>query len=151
MFFKQNKKELTFLEENSNKNHFQRSGRQKSCSFNKSGLQHWIFVEFVWKLLRLSIFQITSRQLFCEYLNLYVNFEKLHKKNLYQNITNVSLSLVNNNSKRDDVVHWADRSCLVGVFNALTLKLVSAIFYQIFVYLPNDSPLLTMKNAFYFI
>ena len=31
------------------------------------------------------------------------------------------------------------------------LKLVSAIFYQIFIFPPNDSPLKTMKNAFYFI
>ena len=31
------------------------------------------------------------------------------------------------------------------------LKLVSAIFYQIFIFAPNNSPLQTMKNAFYFI
>ena len=31
------------------------------------------------------------------------------------------------------------------------LKLVSAIFYQIFIFTPNDSPSKTMKNAFYFI
>ena len=31
------------------------------------------------------------------------------------------------------------------------LKLVSAIFYQIFIFSPNDSPSKTMKNAFYFI
>ena len=31
------------------------------------------------------------------------------------------------------------------------LKLVSAIFYQIFIFSPNDSPLKTMKNVFYFI
>ena len=30
-------------------------------------------------------------------------------------------------------------------------KLVSAIFYQIFIFLPNDSPLKTMKNVFYLI
>ena len=30
------------------------------------------------------------------------------------------------------------------------LKLVSAIFYQIFIFSPNDSPSETMKNAFYF-
>ena len=30
-------------------------------------------------------------------------------------------------------------------------KLVSAIFYQIFIFLPNDSPLKTMKNVFYFV
>ena len=32
-----------------------------------------------------------------------------------------------------------------------TLKLVSVIFYQIFIFSPNDSPLKTMKNVFYFI
>ena len=31
------------------------------------------------------------------------------------------------------------------------LKLVSAIFYQFFIFSPNDSPLKTMKNVFYFI
>ena len=31
------------------------------------------------------------------------------------------------------------------------LKLVSAIFDQIFVFLPNNSPSKTMKNIFYFI
>ena len=31
------------------------------------------------------------------------------------------------------------------------LKLVSAIFYQILIFSPNDSPLKTVKNVFYFI
>ena len=31
------------------------------------------------------------------------------------------------------------------------LKLVSAIFYQIFIFLPNDGPSKTVKSAFYFI
>ena len=31
------------------------------------------------------------------------------------------------------------------------LKLVSAIFYQIFIFSPNDSPSKTMKSVFYFI
>ena len=31
------------------------------------------------------------------------------------------------------------------------LKLESAIFYQIFIFSPNNSSLKTMKNAFYFI
>ena len=35
--------------------------------------------------------------------------------------------------------------------NQLPLKLVSAIFYQIFIFSPNDGPLKTMKNVFYFI
>ena len=33
----------------------------------------------------------------------------------------------------------------------LSLKLVSAIFYQIFIVSPNDSPLKTMENVSYFI
>ena len=32
-----------------------------------------------------------------------------------------------------------------------TLKIVSAISYQIFIFSPNKSPLKTMKNVFYFI
>ena len=31
------------------------------------------------------------------------------------------------------------------------LKLVSAIFYEIFIFSPNDSPSNTIKNVFYFI
>ena len=31
------------------------------------------------------------------------------------------------------------------------LKLVSAIFYEFFIFLPNDSPSKTVKNVFYFI
>ena len=48
--------------------------------------------------------------------------------------------------------------CLVALcisylrwYSFILLKLVSAIFYQIFISSPNDSPLKTMKNAFYFI
>ena len=33
----------------------------------------------------------------------------------------------------------------------VSLKLVSAIFYQIFIFSLNDSPLKTMKNVFYFL
>ena len=33
----------------------------------------------------------------------------------------------------------------------LSLKLAFAIFYQIFVFSPNDSPLKTVKNVFYLI
>ena len=36
-------------------------------------------------------------------------------------------------------------------FNCIVLKLVSAIFYQIFIFSPNDSPSKTIKNVFYFI
>ena len=35
--------------------------------------------------------------------------------------------------------------------NVASLKLVSAIFYQIFIFSPNDSPLKIMQNVFYFI
>ena len=41
---------------------------------------------------------------------------------------------------------------LIGLDSCLLpLKLVSAIFYQVFIFSPNDSPLKTMKNVFYFI
>ena len=50
----------------------------------------------------------------------------------------------------------AVRDGLRAVKNAIEdgkyhLKLVSAIFYQIFIFSSNDSPLKTMKNVFYFI
>ena len=32
-----------------------------------------------------------------------------------------------------------------------SLKLVSAIFYEFFIFSRNDSPLKTMKNVFYFV
>ena len=48
------------------------------------------------------------------------------------------------NKKRQNNV-----SDVVLVF--LSLKLVSTIFYQIFIFPPNDSPSKTMKNIFYFI
>ena len=35
--------------------------------------------------------------------------------------------------------------------NVASLKLVSAIFYQIFIFSSNDRPSKTMKNVFYFI
>ena len=35
--------------------------------------------------------------------------------------------------------------------NTPLLKLVPAIFYHFFIFLPNDSPSKTMKNVFYFI
>ena len=39
----------------------------------------------------------------------------------------------------------------LNFFHFVTLKLVSAIFYQIFIFLPNGSPSKTVKNIFYFI
>ena len=38
-----------------------------------------------------------------------------------------------------------------GLIRKIRLKLVSAVFYQFLFFPPNDSPLKTMKNAFYFI
>ena len=37
------------------------------------------------------------------------------------------------------------------VINPNYLKLVSVIFYHIFIFLPNDSPSKTVKNIFYFV
>ena len=39
-------------------------------------------------------------------------------------------------------IHW---------FVNILVKLVSAIFYQILIFSPNDSPSKTVKNIFYFI
>ena len=39
----------------------------------------------------------------------------------------------------------------VALFYCVPLKLVSAIFYQIFIFTPNDSPSKTMKSVFYLI
>ena len=40
--------------------------------------------------------------------------------------------------------------CTVS-YDTQKLKPVSAIFYQFLIFSPNDSPLKTMENAFYFI
>ena len=40
---------------------------------------------------------------------------------------------------------------IVNLGIIIYLKLVSAIFYQIFIFSPNESPLKTMKKVFYFI
>ena len=51
--------------------------------------------------------------------------------------------------------HRKDENCISFLYGyidfALILKLVSAIFYQIFIFSTNGSPLKTMKNVFYFI
>ena len=55
--------------------------------------------------------------------------------------------------------YFSNPPCSLGILDArlgpmfvkYLLKLVSAIFYQIFIFSPNDSPLKTMKNVFYFI
>ena len=59
-----------------------------------------------------------------------------------------------------DYMSWKDDTEVWEMFTdldkkkqepAVYLKLASAIFYQIFIFSPNDSPLKTMKNVFYFI
>ena len=45
--------------------------------------------------------------------------------------------------QQDDVIK--------GSIEYIQLKLVSAIFYQFFIFSPNDIPLKTMKDVFYFI
>ena len=42
---------------------------------------------------------------------------------------------------------YKQKNCSAGV-HFQYLKLVSAIFYQIFIFLPNDSPSKSMKNVF---
>ena len=55
----------------------------------------------------------------------------------------------------NNVVSFTIRDFIKGSIKLLNhkcyLKLVSAIFYQIFIFSPNDSPSKTMKNVFYFI
>ena len=43
------------------------------------------------------------------------------------------------------------KEAMFAIIKNTTLKLVSAIFCQIFIFSPNDSPSKTMKNVFYFI
>ena len=43
------------------------------------------------------------------------------------------------------------KCCFPAFFFSSSLKIVSAIFYQIFIFSPNDIPLKTTKNLFYFI
>ena len=44
-----------------------------------------------------------------------------------------------------------EKAATIKRFEYLPLKLVSTIFYQIFVCTQNDSPLITIENVFYFI
>ena len=48
------------------------------------------------------------------------------------------------------IKYWGKHSLPLHKTNS-KLKLVSAIFYQIFIFSPNDSPLKTMKSVLYFI
>ena len=44
-----------------------------------------------------------------------------------------------------------EKAATIKIFEYLPLKLVSTIFNQIFLFTQNDSPLMTIKNVFYFI
>ena len=69
-----------------------------------------------------------------------------HSKTLFFiNIKSISVKEVNLSTKGHRHI-LKDQSK-----NKKLLKLVSAIFYQIFIFSQNDSPLKTMKNVFYFI
>ena len=46
---------------------------------------------------------------------------------------------------------WSHSQNSLTAAEAPSLKLVSAIFYQIFIFSSNDRPSKTMKNVFYFI
>ena len=48
------------------------------------------------------------------------------------------------------LTHNGGKSGVAEIF-IRTLKLVSSIFYQIFIFSPNESPSKTMKRIFYFI
>ena len=46
---------------------------------------------------------------------------------------------------------YLEHDLMITSLVRLNLKLVTAIFYQIFFFPPNDSPSKTMKSVFYFI
>ena len=50
---------------------------------------------------------------------------------------------------RSDLCDYSDVYIILK--GTINLKLVSAIFYQNFIFSPNGSPSKTMKNIFYFI
>ena len=61
-------------------------------------------------------------------------------------------------NKLYDVVNIYTKSVGIKIYNMYifeglraNLKLVSAFFYQIFIFSPNDNPSKTIKNVFYFI
>ena len=62
--------------------------------------------------------------------------------------TVLGIVLVNLSKGSLNVLH--DSELLISKFDSFySLELVSAIFYQIFIFSPKDSPLKTMKNVFY--
>ena len=69
----------------------------------------------------------------------------------YSSFANTLLNNPNNTSV--DTLHDHSEILLKScrIFDVAYLKLVSAIFYQIFIFSPNDSPSKTVKNVFYFI
>ena len=56
-----------------------------------------------------------------------------------------SMYFVRNNEE----IHLSFKN--IEKYRTQALKLASAIFYQFFIFSPNDSSLKTMKNVFYFI
>ena len=53
---------------------------------------------------------------------------------------------------RDDILKFLHALDLKkNAISKCKLKLVSAIFYQVFIFSPNDRPSKTVKNVFYFI
>ena len=59
--------------------------------------------------------------------------------------------LQNGKISRIQVLQYQVSSLLLRYSKSKSLKLVSAIFYQIFIFSPNDCPSKTQKNVFYFI
>ena len=92
----------------------------------------------VWALL-IKNFKIIFKEEIKKEVDEWVNFEKLVLQQQIISLTQVNLQIQNDFKKLEQY----DRR--------LRLKLVSTIFYQIFIFSPNDSPPKTMKNVFYFI
>ena len=56
-----------------------------------------------------------------------------------------------NVKKKIEVESYSQFDFKCWILGSGSLKLVSAIFYQIFIFAPNDSPSKSMKSVFYFI
>ena len=66
--------------------------------------------------------------------------------------TDYNAKIIEIENKIPSISGLATNSAPTAVENKVpNLNLVSAIFYQIFIFSPNDSPSKTMKNVFYFI
>ena len=61
----------------------------------------------------------------------------------------IPLPKLSNEQTYEHVISYEGMMSEDEVFKSL--KLVSAFFYEIFIFSPNDSPSKTMKNVFYFI